>query len=84
MGPALPRGMDSLQLSLNQVNFEEQTLGEGQGEELHAFGNVVSYDSDFKQGGLPVLAKQLQLQFGELFDVSRFCYNLFEKCSFRL
>lgn len=53
--------MDRFQLSLNQVNFDEEAFGES--EELHSFSNLVSYDSDFREdnsGGNPIRAKRIE------------------------
>ena len=55
--------MESFDLSLNQVNFEEQSLTHDD-DELHSFSNLVSYDSDFKEegiGGQPIAAKRIQV-----------------------
>jgi len=57
-------GMESFQLSLNQVNFEHYHLGEetSSAEPLHSFSNLVCYDLDFKsdeRGDNPVKAKRV-------------------------
>ena len=58
----LPRwtvAMEPFQVSLNQVNFEEQELG---GETLDAFSNIFSHDApDFEDpnsNGVPVTARR--------------------------
>lgn len=58
--------MDQFQLSLNQVNFDEEAFGES--DELHSFSNLVSYDSDFRQdhsGGIPIRAKRIEQYKGQ-------------------
>ena len=59
-------GMESYQLSLNQVNFEHYHLGEEANSEdqLHSFSNLVCYDMDLKSeggDGLPVKPKRVNL-----------------------
>ena len=51
--------MEPFELSLRQVNFEEKDIKEE--DNLDSFGNLVSYESDFKDKSqsLPVLAKKL-------------------------
>ena len=57
--------MDPFQVSLNQVNFEEQELTAGD-EELHAFSNIFSHDADFTDAdgvdGIPVAARKYNPQ----------------------
>lgn len=65
--------MDQFQLSLNQVNFDEEAFGES--DELHSFSNLVSYDSDFREdhsGGIPIRAKRIeQYQVADSFHCSQ-------------
>ena len=51
--------MEPFELSLRQVNFEEKDIKEE--DNLDSFGNIVCYDSDFKENNqsFPVLAKKL-------------------------
>jgi len=53
--------MEPFDLSLNQVNFEEEAFGDS--DELHSFSNLVSYDSDFKEDrseGFPVRSRRIK------------------------
>ena len=60
--------MEPFELALSQVNFEGNDLnaGPGGGVPLHSFSNLVSYDSDFKDGagGRPVSARRVQSNTG--------------------
>ena len=67
----LYKNMEPFELSLKQVNFEEHDIAKD--DELHAFSNIVSYDSDFQDPnseGVPVRA-------GKVKPASKsFCFTL--------
>ena len=52
--------MDSFNLSIHKVNFEEKDIEDG--DALNAFGDVYAYDSDFQSNSasLPVQSKKIR------------------------
>lgn len=80
--------MEPFELALSQVNFEEEDLRKGGHDDLSAFSNTFSYESDFKDvdvatSGVPLLAKRVKDNPSKFLNGCCTYMIIFQKCSFR-